>query len=40
MNRQQLEKNINKYASELLTEKGYISPVVYLTIKYGENKKE
>jgi len=35
MNRQQLEKNINKYVPELLTEKGYISPTVYLTTKWN-----
>ncbi|MEK4305812.1 hypothetical protein [Oceanobacillus sp. FSL K6-0251] len=40
MNRQQLEKNIYKYASELLTEKGYVSPIDVLMKMEKLSKKQ
>ncbi|GAA0349597.1 hypothetical protein ACFQ4Z_09115 [Oceanobacillus oncorhynchi subsp. oncorhynchi] len=40
MNRQQLEKNIYKYASELLTEKGYVSSIDVLMKMEKLSKKQ
>ncbi|MFD1067764.1 hypothetical protein [Oceanobacillus locisalsi] len=40
MNRQQLEKNIYKYATEVLTEKGYVSPIDILLKMNKLSKKQ